>query len=132
MRDQRPKYTEQWIQELKDAGDYLNSHDIEHAHRRTLARAVDDALADAIRSLERMETTARDGKPWSDEEVQIMVDFLKSKGDCHSFEDERAVLDTLSRRVRRSPLNIKRKASQLDLHRYVDYWFNHHNDRYGK
>lgn len=115
-------HTEKWIDQLRAALDYLNSDDIAEEHRKTLKRATETVLLDATEELEKHQSTANDGKPWKDAEIEVLRGVLEKAGMAKSWQEERDNVDTAAARLKRSAKAVKRKAVELGLGANVDYW----------
>lgn len=115
-------HTEKWIDQLRAALDYLNSDSIADEHRKALKRATETALLDATEELEKHQSTANDGKPWKDAEIEVLRGVLEKAGIAKNWQEERDNVDTAAARLKRSAKAVKRKAVELGLGANVDYW----------
>lgn len=119
------KNIEKYVDNLKLSIDWVDGFDSFPSEevRSTIKRALMVELESKTDEMEEQIRYERAGKPFNDDEVKILIDFLKGKRPT-TWQEEDAILDELSIKLRRKKKPVKNKAMNLGLKRAVDYWDN--------
>lgn len=115
--------TMKWIDEIRSAMDGLDAVEMDEGHRKTVFRCLRSELVEAIERRDEQEQTERDGKRWTEEELQVLRDTLTGRV-AKKWEEERMNVTEVALKLRRNEKVAKKKAIELGLGAAVDYWVN--------
>jgi len=119
------KNIEKYVESLKESIDWVDGYSDFPSEelRSTIKRSLMVELEAKTDEMEEQIRYERAGKPFNDDEVKILTDFLKGKRPT-TWQEKDAILDELSIKLRRKKKPVKNKAMNLGLIRAVDYWDN--------
>lgn len=114
---------EKYCDDLKASIDFINGADIDERTRKTIRRALMSELELRTDELEDEVRYERQGKPFSKNEIELLRFELTGKI-ARSWDEESAILNDLSLKLRRKQKSVKQRAIVEGFQRAVDYWIN--------
>ena len=120
---EKHKSTYEWAQQIRSTTEKIDGIEMDEIDRKTIYRCLSAELVEANARWNDLVATERDGRRWSEEDIDKLKNFLKGKRP-KSWEEERNVVFGLAAHLRRSEKPCRKKAIELGLQHAVDYWVN--------
>jgi hypothetical protein len=114
---------EQYCEDLKAALNFIHGAEVDEHIRKTIRRALMSELDTKSDQLEQELRYERQGKPFTKSELDLLRAELEGKI-ADSYSHEKAILDALSVKLRRTQKAVKTKALAEGFQQAVDYWSN--------
>lgn len=109
-----------WIEDIRRALAGIDAFEMDEGIRKTIVRCLNAEFAEARDRYEDISIRANDGKKWTDEEDQVIRDFLKLKAapvsnewNIDDYTRRRFLSVELSFKLQRSEKSVAKRARAL-------------------